>query len=345
MKNRRIVIAARGGPSVLESIEEDLAEPHPGEVRVKVLATGVAFADVLMRYGLYPKAPPLPFTPGYDIVGVVDKLGDGVSGVVPGETVAALTRWGGYSQFINLPLSELTSVPAGLDPAEAVSLVLNYVTAWQMLHRFAQLQTGQSALVHGAAGGVGTAALQIGQLAGLTLYGTASRAKHNLVRALGGKPIDYQTEDFVARTLEETAGQGVDCVLDPVGGTNWWRSYKVLRMRAGRPAGQLVAYGVSAAVAEGRPRKLVGAASFALLALLSLLPDGKSARWYDISAEKKRHPEWFGEDLAHLFSLLREQKIQPVVSECLPLHQAARAHELLEHARASGKIVLLPWVE
>ncbi len=342
MKNTRIVIIALGGPSVLKPIQEDLPEPGSGEVRIKILATGVAFADVLMRYGLYPNTPPLPFTPGYDVVGIVEKLGDGVSGFTVGQTVAALTKWGGYSQFINLPASELTSVPVGLDPAEAVSLVLNYVTAWQMLHRFAQLQSGQSVLIHGAAGGVGTATLQLGRLAGLDMYGTASRAKHDLVIALGGKPIDYRNEDFVTRVLEWTAGQGVDAALDPVGGTNWWRSYKVLCVRRGQRGGQLIGYGMSSAVAQGKPSKLVGAASFALLALLNFLPDGKSARWYNISTTKKRHPEWFREDLAHLFSLLQEHNIQPLVSERLPLREASRAHELLEHARVSGKIVLLP---
>lgn len=244
-------------------------------------------------------------------------------------------------QFINLPTSELVPVPAGLDSAEAVSLVLNYVTAWQMLHRFAQLQPGQSVLIHGAAGGVGTAALQLGKLAGFDMYATASRAKHDPVRALGGKPIDYKTEDSVKRVLEMTNGQGVDAVLDPIGGENWWRSYKVLRMRGGKPAGQLIGYGISSAVAQGKPSKLKGAASFALLGLLSLLPDGKSARWYNITTVKKHHPDWFREDLVRLLQLLREKKIQPLVAELLPLREAPRAHELLEHARVTGEIVLL----
>jgi len=319
MKNTRIVITAQGGPEVLKPMEEDLPEPSPGEVRVRIQATGVAFADVLMRYGLYPNTPPMPFSPGYDIVGTIDQPGEGVSGFTPGDTVAALVKWGGYSQFINLPATELTAVPLGLDPAEAVSLVLNYVTAWQMIHRFAELQPGQSVLIHGAAGGVGTAALQLGELDGLDMYATASRAKHDLVRTLGGKPIDYRSEDFVSRILQMTNGKGVDAVLDPVGGKNWWRSYKLLRMNGGKPAGKLIGYGVSAAVVNGRPSQLTGAASFALLGLLNFLPDGKSARWYNIGTQKKRHPEHFREDLAYLFQLLRERKIHPLVSERLPL--------------------------
>jgi NADPH:quinone reductase-like Zn-dependent oxidoreductase len=341
MKNTRIVITAHGGPEVLKPIEEDIPEPGPGEVRVKILATGVAFADVLMRYGLYPNTPPVPFSPGYDIVGTIDQVGAGVAGPALGETVAALTMFGGYSQFINLRASELTRVPAGLDPAEAVSLVLNYVTAWQMIHRIAGLQRGQSVLIHGAGGGVGTAALQLGKLAGLDMYATASRAKHDVVTALGGNPIDYKNEDFVSRILQMTDGQGVDAVLDPVGGRNWWRSYKLLRMNRGKPAGKLIGYGISAAIVNGKPSKLTGAASFALLGLLNFLPDGKSARWYNISSEKKRHPELFREDLAHLFQLLLEKKIHPLVSERLPLREAPRAHDLIEHARVPGKIVLL----
>src|SRR5215475_419698 len=159
MKNTRIVITARGGPEVLKMIELDLPEPRPGEVRLKVLATGVAFADVLMRYGMYPNTPRIPFSPGYDVLGSVDKLGNGVAEFKVGDTVTALTMFGGYSRYLCVRAEELTRVPEGVDPAEAVSLVLNYVTAYQMIHRIAQLQPGQSLLNQGAAGGVGSAVL------------------------------------------------------------------------------------------------------------------------------------------------------------------------------------------
>ena len=163
MKNTRVIITAKGGPEVLKLIEEDIPEPGPGQVRLKNMVTGVAFADVLMRYGMYPKMPPLPFSPGYDVVGVVDKLGSGVSGFNLGDMVAALTMTGGYSQYLCVAAAELVPVPAGVDPAEAVSLVLNYVTAQQMIHCIAELRPGQSVLIHGAAGGVGTAAPGVGQ--------------------------------------------------------------------------------------------------------------------------------------------------------------------------------------
>ena len=174
MQNTRVLITAHGSPEVLKLVQEDLPEPRPGEVRLRILATGVALADVLMRYGMYPNMPPLPFSPGYDVVGIVDKLGEGVSDFAPGDTVAALTMIGGYSQYLCVAARELTRVPAGIDPAEAVSLVLNYVTAHQMIHRIAAIASGQTVLIHGAAGGVGTAALELGGLAGLKMYGTGS---------------------------------------------------------------------------------------------------------------------------------------------------------------------------
>jgi NADPH:quinone reductase len=342
MGNARVIISAYGGPEVLKLIEEDSPEPLPDQVRLKVLATGVAFADVLMRYGMYPHMPALPFSPGYDVVGVIDKLGSGVTSFAPGDMVAAMTMIGGYSQYLNIPASELVRVPEGVDPAEAVSLVLNYATAHQLIHRITELQPEQSVLIHGAAGGVGTALLELGQLAGLKMYGTASRSKHGLVSALGGIPIDYKTDDFVARVLQMTRGAGVDTVFDAVGGMNWWRSYKTLRSAGKGSGGKLIGYGMSSVIERGKASKLRGAASFALIGLLNALPDGKVARWYSITTEKKKHPEWFPEDLAHLLKLLAEKKIHPHVAERLPLREAQRANELIEHAKVSGKIVLLP---
>jgi NADPH:quinone reductase-like Zn-dependent oxidoreductase len=341
MKNTRVILTAHGGPEVLKRIEEPMPEPRPGEVRLKVLVTGVAFADVLMRYGMYPHTPPLPFSPGYDVVGIIDKVGENVGRFAGGERVAALTMFGGYSQYLCVPASELTPVPDGVDPAEAVSLVLNYVTAHQLIHRIAQLQAGQTVLNHGAAGGVGTAVLELGRLAGLKIFGTASRRKHDLVTSLGGIPIDYKADDFVTRVLQMTSGAGVDAAFDAVAGKNWWRSYRTLRPGGKTPGGKLIGYGMSSVIDQGKPSKLRGGASFALLGLLDLLPDGKTARWYSITTEKKNHPGWFREDLRTLLELLRDKKIHPLVSERLPLDQAQRAHELIEHAQVTGKIVLL----
>jgi NADPH:quinone reductase-like Zn-dependent oxidoreductase len=332
-KNLRIIITAQGAPEVLKLVEDELPTPAAGQVRVKNLASGVAYADVLMRHGLYPKTPPFPFAPGYDIVGDIDAVAPGVTQFSTGQRVAALTMVGGYAQYTLVPAAHLVPVPDQLDPAEAVSLVLNYVTAYQMLHRFAKLRDGQRLLIHGAAGGVGTAALQLGKIAGLVMFGTASKPKHDLVSSLGATPIDYRSENFVKRIAQLAPG-GVDCVLDPSGGKNWLSSYRCLRS-----GGTLACYGASSAVTEG---KLSAGLGFSTLALLKLIPDGKRAFWYNIKTLRDTHPHWFREDLSKLFDMLATRKIQPVIAARLPLREAARANEMLEKAQVSGKIVLLP---
>jgi NADPH:quinone reductase-like Zn-dependent oxidoreductase len=331
-KNARVVITRLGGPEVLQWVEGDLPKPQAGEVRAKIFAAGVAFADVLMRRGLYPGAPKLPFAPGYDIVGEVHALGEGVDQFAIGQRVAALTMTGGYSRYAVVPPDRLVPVPDGLDPAEAVSLVLNYVTAYQMLHRVASLREGQRVLIHAAAGGVGTAALQLGKIAGLEMFGTASKPKHELVSSLGATPIDYRSENFTAR-LRQLAPGGVDAVLDPIGGRNWWASYSCLRS-----SGTLVCYGSQAALSEG---KLAAGVGFALFGLMKILPDGKRASWYNIKSLSDSSPHTFREDLTRLFDLLSHKKICPVIAARFPLREAARANEILEKAQVSGKLVLL----
>src|SRR5512134_2237584 len=190
MRYTRIIVTHYGGPDALQVLEEECPAPRVGEARVRVLAAGVSLPDVMMREGIHPETPSVPFTPGWDLIGTVDRLGDGVSGLEPGQIVAALPISGAYAEFVCLPPCELVPVPPGLDAAEAVSLVLNYVTANQMLHRSARVRPGQRALIHGAAGGVGTALLQLGGLAGLELYGTCSPRAARAVSGLGAVPID-----------------------------------------------------------------------------------------------------------------------------------------------------------
>jgi NADPH:quinone reductase-like Zn-dependent oxidoreductase len=330
MKNTHVVLPGLGGPEVLKLIEDEIRDPGTNEVRVKVTTCGVAFADVLMRRGMYPGAPRFPFTPGYEIVGVVESCGAGVSQWKPGDLVAALTGSGGYARYIVLPESKLVRVPAGLDPAEAVSLVLNYTTAYQLIHRIAKLQKGKSFLIHGAGGSVGTAALQLGKLAGMNkMFGTASKSKHALVASVGGIPIDYRTEDFVQRA------KGVDAAFDAIGGRNWVRSY-----RAMGKGGRFVAFGLSAGIEGGRKHEMVAMTSFVWLTLAGLLP-GKSARWFSITTEEKKHPGWLPEDLSKLLVMLQQKTISPIIAERMPLRDVARAHELLESHGLSGKIVLM----
>jgi NADPH:quinone reductase-like Zn-dependent oxidoreductase len=265
----KVVISRFGGPEVLEVVTEDLREPRPGEVRVKVLAAGVSWVEYMLRHGGYPGQAKPPLTPGYDVVGVVDRNGEGAVRFEPGQSVAALTITGGYAEYVFVPESQLVPVPLGLDAAVAVCLVLNYVTAYQMLHREAHVAKGGRMLVHSAAGGVGTALLELGRLAGLEMFGTASAPKHELVARFGARPIDYRSEDFVAR-LHELAPGGVDLVLDSIGGSHWLRSHRCLRR-----GGKLIAYGSQAAMAGGRTSLARTLADYAAGGFLSVLPRGR----------------------------------------------------------------------
>ena len=195
MRQTKIVVTRYGGPEVITVAEQECPAPMPGEVRVKVLAAGVSLPDVLAREGVHPETPRVPYTPGWDLVGIVDQIGEGVSGFELGQTVAAMPISGCYAQYVCLPQRKFIPVPAGLDPAEAVAVVLNYITAYQMLHRSAKVKPGQRVLIHGASGGVGTAFLQLGRLAGVEMYGTCSAQAAEVVKELGATPIDYRNSD------------------------------------------------------------------------------------------------------------------------------------------------------
>jgi NADPH:quinone reductase-like Zn-dependent oxidoreductase len=335
MKPHRVVVSRHGGPEVLQMVEEDLPEPKAGEVRVKVSAAGVSAYDLMFRRsGLLPGTPKVPFTLGTDVVGTAERLGEGVSGVEPGQTVAGATfcfgGLGGYAEYLCLPESELVPVPAGVDPAQAVCLVSNYLTAHAALHLAAEVRSGERILVHGAAGGVGTALLELGKLAGLEMYGTASQHNHELVSKLGAMPIDYRAEDFVERVRGLTGG-GVDAVFDPIGGARQVRRSH----RALRKGGRLVWFGVAATKKDG-----LRVIPFTLLALglLALFPGGKQIRGFP---ELGKDNAWYRKTLMELLDLLAAGRIKPVVAECIPLAEAARAHELLERGGYAGKVVLV----
>lgn len=334
--NRRVVVTQHGGSDVLQVVTSEMPAPGSGEVRIRVKATGLAFADILMREGLYPGTPKVPFAPGYDVVGVVNRLGEGVADWQLGDRVAALTVLGGYADYLTWPAADLVSVPDELSADDAVSLVLNGTTADQMLHRVADVPSGGRILIHGAAGGVGTAMLQLARLDDITVYGTASQPKHDLIRELGATPIDYRSEDFVERVRKLTNGEGVDAVFDPIGGANWRRSARALKR-----GGHLVTYGMSAMLeANGLQRRLAAVSSFAQLGWLKLVPNGRRASFYSITGLEKKHPEWFRADLERLFRLCASGEIEPVIGKRLTLDETAQAHELLENADVRGKIVL-----
>jgi NADPH2:quinone reductase len=344
VKHTRIIVTHYGGSDALRVVEEECPEPKPGEVRVKVLAAGVSLPDVLAREGVHPETPRLPFTPGWDLVGVVDRLGAGAAGIEPGQIVAAMPISGAYAEFVCLPQHELVPVPAGLDPAHAVSLVLNYVTAYQMLHRSAKVEWGQRALIHGAAGGVGSALLQLGRLAGLAMYGTCSPRGARAVSDLGCIPIDYRHHDFVEE-IRRLTSDGVDVVFDPIGSTHLWHSRKALR-----PGGRVVGYGLSTSLRgkgltsrrPGRRQRFRGTAIFGLYIVAGwLLPGRKRVVPYSIQTLKRLRPALFRQDLITLFDLLQQRKIEPLVAQRLPLAEARHAQEMLEKGGVIGKIVLV----
>jgi len=344
VKNTRIVVTKYGGPDALQVVQEECPEPKRGEVRVRVLAAGVALPDVMMREGFHPETPALPFTPGWDLVGVVEKLGAGVTQVQPGQVVAALPIFGAYTEYICLRQAELVPVPSGLDPAEAVSLILNYVTAYQMMHRSVKPKPGQRVLIHGAAGGVGSALLQLGRLAGLEIYGTCSAQSAAAVSAMGGIPIDYRNLDFV-QEIRRLTGDGVDVVFDGIGGSYVWRSREALRR-----GGKVVVYGFTGSLSGGRSTSGSGgrhrfreAATLTRYVVASwFLPGRKRLVPYSIQWLKRVKPAVFRKDLTTLLELLRQQKIKPLVAQRIPLSAARRAHELLGRGGITGKIVLLP---
>jgi NADPH:quinone reductase-like Zn-dependent oxidoreductase len=345
VKHTRVIVTHYGGPDTLQVVEEECPEPKSGEVRVKVLAAGVSLPDIIAREGVHPETPPVPFTPGWDLVGVVDRLGDGVNGSELGQIVAAMPISGAYAEFVCLPQRELVPVPPGLDAAEAVCLVLNYITAYQMMHRSAKVRAGQRVLIHGAAGGVGTALLQLGRLAGLAMYGTCSLRGAPAVSSLGGAPIDYQHQDFV-KEIHRLTSEGVDVVFDGIGGSNLWRSREALR-----PGGTIVVYGFTAKLREGRlaSGRSGGRHRFREAAILGFyiarnwfLPGRKRMVPYSIQTLKQMKPEWFRQDLLALLDLLRQQEIKPLIAQRFPLAEARQAHELLGKGGVTGKIVLVP---
>jgi NADPH2:quinone reductase len=344
VNNTRIIVTHYGGPDALQVVEEECPKPKRGEVRVRVLAAGVSLPDIMAREGVHPETPRVPFTPGWDLVGVVDCLGDGVSGIEPGQTVAAMPISGAYAKFVCLRQRELVPAPSGLDPGEAVSLILNYITAYQMLHRSAKVRSGQRVLIHGAAGGVGTALLQLGRLAGLEMYGTCSARGAPAVSDLGGIAIDYQHQDF-AQEIRRLTSEGVDAVFDPIGGDHMWHSREALR-----PGGRVVAYGNTTSLRgeglasdrPGRRNRLHGIPIFALyIAGGWLLPGRKRVVPYSIQTLKRLRPSLFRQDLIVLLDLLQQEKIKPIIAQRFPLAEARQAQELLGKGGVVGKIVLV----
>lgn len=331
-ENLSLRLTRFGGVDGFELVEEPLPEPGPGQVRVRTLAASVQFTDVILRRGEYPdlhEKPPLVL--GYDIVGEVEALGPGVDGIAIGDRVADLTMIGSYTRHRLLDASRVVPVPRDVDPAQAASLVLGWMTAYQLLHRHAHVQRGQTVLVQGAAGAVGQALLELGTIAGLKLYGTC-RAEHaDLVESLGGIPIDYRREQ-----IADVVPEGFDVVFDGIAENGFRTSW-----RAVKRGGFLSAYGLSAAIKAGFGLLRTGL-WFIRPFIWNLLPNGKRAGFYSITSLRKQHPEWFREDLSQLFAWLAEGRISPRIEARIGLQDVAAAHTRLEAGGLTGKLVITP---
>jgi NADPH:quinone reductase-like Zn-dependent oxidoreductase len=325
MTYKSIVVTRRGGPEVIQIVETELRLPAAGEVRIKILASPVCQDDVAVRVGNRPFLAKPPFTPGYSILGVVDAVGESITSVKEGSRVAALTTFGGHAEYIYLPPEKLVDVPDGLDPAEAVTLILNYLVAYQILHRVAKVKPGNKVLLIGASGGVGSAFLQLGKLSGLKIYALASPDKHKLLIEYEAVPIDYHTQDFV-KVLQECEPGGIDFVFNGMGEEMFGRGLEVLRK-----GGVFIHY--------GGPQSL--GRFFLLMAKFigyNLLPNGKKIEGY---GTHRLGVELFKEDWNTLFRLLGEGKIKPIIAARLPILDATNGYQMLESGQVTGNVVLL----
>jgi NADPH:quinone reductase-like Zn-dependent oxidoreductase len=339
---RQIWIPKYGPPEVLELREGRDPLPAPGEIRVRVEAAGVNFADVMGRLGLYPDLPKLPCVPGYEVAGRVDAVGDGVGSDWVGRGVVALTRFGGYADVVCVPEARAFARPSGMTAAEGAAFPVNYLTAWQLLHVMGSLHEGETVLVHSAGGGVGIAAIQLAKRAGARVFGTASAAKHERLKALGCDAcIDYTRADFQRSVRELTHGRGVELVLDAVGGRSFEKSYRCLA-----PTGRLGLFGLSAA-ATGKQRSLLRSLGPALRTLRmrfaprTLMDENKGVFGVNVGHlwdEGDRVAAW----MERLLALYAEGALRPVVDASVPFERAAEAHHRLQDRKNFGKVLLVP---
>ncbi|MFF2351023.1 medium chain dehydrogenase/reductase family protein [Kitasatospora sp. NPDC058115] len=335
-----VVLPGVVAPEGLELRYGPVPGAGPGRVVIGVEATGVSFAEQQMRRGRYYDQPPFPFVPGYDLVGRVLATGEGVDPALTGRRVAALVKVGGWASHVALDAADAVPVPDGLTAVEAETVVVNGITAWQMLHRLARVRAGQTVLVHGASGGVGSVLVQLARAAGVSVIGTASARHHDALRGLGVVPVDYRAGDVPARVRELAPG-GVDAVFDHVGGRSVVDSWHLLA-----PGGTLVAYG------SASTRDHSGSKQWPVLKVLArtwawnALPNGRRAHFYNIWAGRALGRDAFRarlrSDLTRVFDAVRRGDVTARVAAELPLASAAEALRLAESGTVGGKVVLVP---
>lgn len=331
--NRACVVHRTGGPERLEIVDLAMPAVGPGQVLVRVEATGIAFADVIMRMGVYPGVK-VPFTPGYEVVGTVVSG----AGFAPGTRVAALTVTGGAARFVAVPAADCVAVPDGLRSAAAAALVLNGVTAYQMLTRCVAQPSVEAMLVWGAAGGVGSVLLALGRHFGIQTLGVASGSRRTFVEAQGATPID-RGGDVAAQVK---ALGGVDAVFDGVGGPNVKVSEAAIR-----GGGATVLFGFQGALGGGGAFSPVRAGIAMLTSprrsAQAQFATGQGLRAYLVTQWKDTHPDFYRADLAELFRLAATGAIEPAIASVLPLGSIAEGHRMIGAGTQLGKIVIDPW--
>jgi len=339
---RQIWITKAGPPEVLQVKEAPDPQPKAGEVRIRVEASGINFADVMGRMGIYPDLPPIPVVPGYEVSGRVDATGSGVDDTWLERDVIALTRFGGYADVVTVPVQQIFVRPTDMSALEGAALPVNYFTAWQLIAVMGGLKRGETVLIHSAGGGVGIAATQIAKNVGARVIGTASAAKHAELRSLGvDHLIDYRTEDFEVRTREITDGRGVELILDPVGGESWKKGYRLLA-----PTGRLGVFGIST-IASGKQRNIL-----AMLGALTNTP------WLQFNplALMNANKGVFGVNLGHMWGQIDRMRewgdrllelwasgaIKPKIARSFGFDEAPQAHHFIQDRRNIGKVLLVP---
>ena len=330
-----------GTPDVLEVREAPDPTPSEGEVRIRVEASGINFAEIMARQGLYQDAPPLPMVVGYEVAGVVDAVGDGVDAGRIGQRVLAMIQFGGYADTVCLPTGQAYEMPESMSFGEGAALVVTYLTAYHMLFNVFRVRSGDHVLIHQAAGGVGTAALQLCRsVGGVTTYGTASERKHEYVRENGcDHPIDYHSVDYAAEVRRLTDGRGVDLVLDALGGTDWKKGYGLLR-----PGGMLIPFGWANMAKHGKRRITHVLGQFTHMPWwtpMKLMHENKGVSGVNMGHlwdEKEMTTEAF----TKLIELYAAGAIKPHVDRAFSFEQAGEAHAYIEAGQNVGKVLLTP---
>jgi NADPH:quinone reductase-like Zn-dependent oxidoreductase len=342
---RAVVLTKTGGPEVLEVQERPDPPVGPGEARIAVKAAGINFADTMARVGLYPEAPKPPSVLGYEVAGEVESVGEGVDSVKVGDRVVAGTRFGGQAELATVPADQILPLQDNLSFEQGAAIPVNYATAWAALVTMGGLEATDRVLIHAAAGGVGTAAIQVAKARGAEIFGTASPAKHDAIKALGvDHAIDYRSQDFEAEVKRLTDGEGVDVIIDATGPTNFRKDYRLLRS-----GGCLVMYGLSEA-STGTGRSVRKAASAMLRGPFSTMPWWKSLQvmnenkgvfglnmlaWSDAEPGLRRIIE-------PMQAEIESSGLEPVIAEAFPFDRAGDAHQFIADRKNIGKVVLVP---